>query len=210
MDESPTEHFEQAEHAEHVAHLGDRRLTLVSIIIAALAVLAAAVGSLETIETAASLGAKNEAVLMQARASDAWGFYQAKSMKKNLYAAFSEAAIAKAPDFAARSGRYAKEQDEIRARARNYEAEVGAALNQSEGHERAPPHPHLRRDLAPYRHRGRDDRHHPAGNFVAMAHGDRPRRGGNFRRGAGLSALISRSAKKPRRGGRGFVRALIT
>lgn len=136
MDESPTEHFEQAEHAEHVAHLGDRRLTLVSITIAALAVLAAAVGSLETIETAASLGAKNEAVLMQARASDAWGFYQAKSMKKNLYAAFSEAAIAKAPDFAARSGRYAREQDEIRARARDYEAEVAAALNQSEVHER--------------------------------------------------------------------------
>ena len=76
-----------------------------------LAVLAATVGSLETIETAATLGAKNEAVLMQAKASDAWGFYQAMSMKKNFYAALSEAAIAKAPDFAAKSDRYAREQD---------------------------------------------------------------------------------------------------
>ena len=136
MDESPTEHFEQAEHAEHVAHLGDRRLILVSITIAALAVLAAAVGSLETIETAATLGAKNEAVLMQARASDAWGYYQAKSMKRNLYAALSEMAGAKAADFAAQASRYAKEQQAIQAQAKDLEADVTAALNRSEVHER--------------------------------------------------------------------------
>lgn len=136
MDKSPTEHFEHAEHAEHVAHLGDRRLIMVSITIAVLAVLAAAVGSLETIETAATLGAKNEAVLMQARASDAWGFYQAKSMKRNLYVALSEMAGAKAADFTAQAGRYAREQQAIQAQAREYEAEVTAALTKSEVHER--------------------------------------------------------------------------
>jgi hypothetical protein len=136
MDDSPTEHFEHAEHAGHVAHLGDRRLTLVSVTIAILAVLAAAVSSLETIETSATLGAKNESVLMEAKASDAWGFYQAKSMKKNLYAALSEAEIAKAPDFAAKSERYAREQDEIQTQARGYEAKVETALEKSEVHER--------------------------------------------------------------------------
>jgi hypothetical protein len=136
VDESPTENFEQAEHAEHAAHLGDRRLILVSITIAMLAVLAAAVGSLETIETAATLGAKNEAVLMQAKASDAWGFYQAKSMKQNLYSALSEIAGAKSADFTARTERYAKEKQEIQTQAKEYEAEVMASMEKSEVHER--------------------------------------------------------------------------
>ena len=137
MENSPTEDFEHAEHAEHVVHLGDRSLILVSITIAMLAVLAATVGSLETIETAATLGAKNEAVLMQAKASDAWGFYQAKSMKKNLYAALSEAAIAKAPDFAGQvrplrqgAGR------EFALRPRDMRRQVAAAQEKSEVHER--------------------------------------------------------------------------
>ena len=136
MDNSPTEHFEHAEHAEHVAHLGDRRLTLVSITIAILAVLAAAVGSLETIETAATIGAKNDAVLMQAKASDSWAFYQAKSMKQNLYAALSETGGAKAQDFADKARRYSDEQKEIEARAQAFEAKAEAALEGGEIHEK--------------------------------------------------------------------------
>ena len=86
MDDSPTEHFEHAEHAEHVAHLGDRTLTLVSMTIAILAVFAATVGSLETLETAGAVGDKTHAVLLQNKASDSWSFFQAKSLKQNLYA----------------------------------------------------------------------------------------------------------------------------
>ncbi len=136
MDESPTEHFEHAEHAEHVALLGDRRLTMVSITIALLAVLAAAVGSLETIETAATIGAKNHAVLLQAKASDAWSYYQAKSMKQNLYAALSETAGPKSQDFADKARRYAEEQKTIEAQARDLESRSEAALETSETHER--------------------------------------------------------------------------
>jgi hypothetical protein len=136
VDESPTEHFEHAEHAEHIAHLGDRRLTLVSITIAILAVIAAGVGSLETIETAATMGAKNHGVLLQAKASDAWAYYQAKSMKQNLYAALAETAGPKSQDFADKAKRYAEEQKDIEAQARAYEAQSVAALEGSEIHER--------------------------------------------------------------------------
>jgi hypothetical protein len=81
MSETPTEHFEHAEHAEHAALLGDPFLTQVSITIAILAVIAATIGSLETLETAASMGDKNAAVLLQNRATDNWNFYQAKFQK---------------------------------------------------------------------------------------------------------------------------------
>lgn len=84
-DVEPTEHFEHAEHAEHAAHSGDPFLPIVAITIAILAVIAAFIGSLETIETAATIDAKNEAVLFQDKATDTWNFYQAKSLKKNLY-----------------------------------------------------------------------------------------------------------------------------
>lgn len=75
MSESPVEHFEHAEHAEHAAILGDPFLTQVSVTIAVLAVAATTVGSLETIETAAAIGDKNAAVLMQNQATDTWNFY---------------------------------------------------------------------------------------------------------------------------------------
>jgi hypothetical protein len=67
MSESPVEHFE---HAEHAALLGDPFLTQVAVTIAILAVIAATVGSLETLETAAAIGDKNAAVLLQNKATD--------------------------------------------------------------------------------------------------------------------------------------------
>ena len=89
-------------------------LAMISITIAVLAVLAATVGSLETIETAGAIGAKNHSVLLQTKASDAWAFYQAKSMKLNLYAAL--APIRAAPrrqEYAAKAQRYEQEQKDI-------------------------------------------------------------------------------------------------
>ena len=136
MSELPTEHFEHAEHAEHVAHLGDRTLTLVSMTIAVLAMLAATAGSLETLETAAAFGEKNHAVLMQARASDSWAFFQAKSTKMNLYAIAAEQPGPKAQDFAEKARRYGDEQKEIEKDARSFEAQAEAALAASETHER--------------------------------------------------------------------------
>ncbi len=136
MSELPTEAFEHAEHAEHVAHIGGRTLVLVSMTIAILAVFAATVGSLETLETAAAFGDKNHAVLMQSKASDSWAFYQAKSMKSNLYALASDQGGARAQEFADKARRYEGEQKEISQKAKSYEAESEAALVRSEMHER--------------------------------------------------------------------------
>lgn len=76
---------EHREHAEHAAHERDPFISRVSITIAVLAVLAATSGSLETIEAGRAIIAANHAVLEQNKASDAWGEYQADSLKKHLY-----------------------------------------------------------------------------------------------------------------------------
>ena len=137
MSESPTEHFEHAEHAEHIAASGDRFLMKVSITIAILAVAAATVGSLETIETAASIGDKNESVLLQNRATDNWSFFQAKSLKKNMYdiAAMSAPPGPTADAFKAQSTRYAGEEKEIGDKGTKLEHDVEAKLHESERHE---------------------------------------------------------------------------
>ncbi len=137
MSESPTEHFEHAEHAEHVAASGDRFLMRVSITIAILAVAAATVGSLETIETAASIGDKNESVLIQNKATDNWSFYQAKSIKKNMYdiAATNAAGSPAADAFTTQSKRYASDEKEISDKGEAFEKQVDAKLHDSERHE---------------------------------------------------------------------------
>lgn len=136
MTESPTEHFEHAEHAEHVAHLGDSFLTQVSITIAILAVIAATVGSLETIETAATLGDKNAAVLLQNKATDTWNFYQAKSIKKNLYAVAAALGSASADEFKKQSERYADDEKELFAKGQELERQTEEKLHESEKSER--------------------------------------------------------------------------
>lgn len=138
MSESPTEHFEHAEHAGHVAHLGDNFLTKVSITIAILAVAAATVGSLETVETAAAIGDKNESVLLQNRATDTWNFFQAKSIKKNMYD-IAAAAVPPGPvadAYKASSKKNETDEKELRDKGETLEHEVEAKLLDSEKHER--------------------------------------------------------------------------
>ncbi len=136
MTDSPTEPFENAEHAEHVAHLDDSFLTQVSITIAVLAVIAATVGSLETIETAAAIGDKNAAVLVQNKATDNWNFYQAKSIKKNMYEIAAENGGPAEQDFKAQSQRFAADEKELFAKGEALEHETDAKLRDSENHER--------------------------------------------------------------------------
>lgn len=129
-----TEHFEHLEHAEHAAHSNDNFTTKVSITVAILAVLAASVGSLETIETAGVTVAKNEAVLLQNKATDAWNFFQAKSMKKNMYEIAAASGGPKADDFAKQAKRYGAEQDDVKKQAEDFEKKSEARLHASEGH----------------------------------------------------------------------------
>jgi hypothetical protein len=135
MSESPTEHFEHAEHAEHVAHSGDPFLARVSVTIAILAVLAASVGSLETIETAATISAKNEAVFFQNKETDAWNFFQAKSVKKNMYEIAAASNAGKADDYLREAKRYDSESKDVQKEATDLERRKDGKLVESELHE---------------------------------------------------------------------------
>lgn len=136
-DAAPTEHFEHTEHAEHAAHSGDPFLALVAVTIAILAVIAAFIGSLETIETAATIDAKNEAVLFQDKATDTWNFYQAKSLKKNLYevAAVLAGPGANADNFKALAKKNGDDQLSIQLQAKTEEDMTEQKLRSSQKHE---------------------------------------------------------------------------
>ena len=123
------------EHAEHVAHEGDPFLLTVAMTIAILAVIAATVGSLESVETAATITSKNDSVLFQNKASDQWAFFQAKSIKKNMY----EIAGLTNPDLAAKLAEGAKHNDddskEIQKKAEELEKKVEEKGLEADGHE---------------------------------------------------------------------------
>lgn len=137
MSESPTEHMEHAEHAEHAAHSGDPTLTKVSVTIAILAVIAATVGSFETIESGRAITDKNEAVLLQNQASDSWTYFQAQSIKKNMYdlAAADQADAGRQADLSKKARQYESDSTEVKTRAEDYEKERDAKLAEGATHE---------------------------------------------------------------------------
>lgn len=138
MDDSPTEHLEHAEHAEHAAHSGDPVLIQISVTIAILAVIAATIGSFETVESGLSITDKNDSVLLQNQATDAWGFFQAQSIKKNLYdiaaGGAADETLKAAYDKKARG--YESDSTDVRTKAEDLEKERDAKLADSNGHER--------------------------------------------------------------------------
>jgi Domain of unknown function (DUF4337) len=124
---SSEELHELHEHAEHAKH--NPSLAPVSITMAILAVLVAIVSLL-------GHRAATEAVLNQAKASDQWAYYQAKSIRghedklfANLTAVTSTSnpeALAKVrEEYLQESDRYRDEQKEIEAEARKLVEEVG-------------------------------------------------------------------------------------
>jgi hypothetical protein len=135
--ESPLEEMEAHEHAHHAHEAGgDPFIAKVTLTIAVLAVAAAIVASLETTEGDRTIVAKNDAVLAQNRATDAWNFFQAKSLKKNLYVLASEQGGAKATDYAKVAAKNATEEAVIQKQARDLEARRDAASEVAERHER--------------------------------------------------------------------------
>lgn len=135
LTDNQSEALEHADHSAHAAESGDPLMIRVTLSIAVMAVIAATIGALGETEAAHTFVEKNEAVLAQAKASDAWANYQADSIKKHVYDV--GAALAANPDAAAHmkseSGRFAKEQPEIQTTAQRHESEVdahGAVANQ--------------------------------------------------------------------------------
>lgn len=135
MSESPTEHFEHVEHAEHAAHSGDSFLAVVSVTIAILAVVAATVGSLETIESGQAIAAKNDSVLVQNKAADTWAFFQAQSIKKNMYDIAAATVAGKTEEFDGKARSYEGEAAKARGEAEALERERDTRLADSTHHE---------------------------------------------------------------------------
>jgi hypothetical protein len=117
---------ELQEHAEHAAH--NPSLAPVSLSMAILAVLVAVVSLL-------GHRAHTEEVLLQAKASDQWAYYQAKNIRGHndkLFAALTAVVSSSNPealakvreDYLKESERYADEQNEIQKEARALENEV--------------------------------------------------------------------------------------
>jgi hypothetical protein len=139
MHDSPLEELEAHEHAEHAAHAShpgaNPLIGQVTLTIAVLAVAAAVVASLETTEGDRTIVAKNDAVLQQNKATDEWNFFQAKSLKKNLYVLAADQGGPKAAEYAKVAAKNAAEQADIQKQAKALEAKRDVSSEVAERHE---------------------------------------------------------------------------
>ncbi len=116
--------MESQEHAKGAAEASESRNPLISrvtLTIAILAVAAAVVASLETTEGDKTIVSKNDAVLEQNRATDQWNFYEAKSLKKNIYSLAAEEGGPKAADYAKVAAKNDADQADIKKQAKAHE-----------------------------------------------------------------------------------------
>ncbi|MGD0986319.1 MAG: DUF4337 domain-containing protein [Candidatus Sulfotelmatobacter sp.] len=127
------------EHAEHAQHRPD--LAPVSLTMAVLAVLVA-------VATLLGHRAHTEEVVLQAKASDQWAYYQAKNIRQHedeLFADFSSVAVAKdtatMDKFRDKTGqdadRYKHEKGDIQDEARKLEREVAMERNRADRYDLA-------------------------------------------------------------------------
>ena len=123
MSEELTELKEHAEHGKE-----NPALAPVSVTMAILAVLVAVV-------TLLGHRTHTEEVVLQAKSSDQWAYYQAKSVKAAIYS--SQAAVTQSsnPDLARKAqqeaDRYSKEEEEINKAAKEREKEVAEKTEKS-------------------------------------------------------------------------------
>src|ERR1700730_7994540 len=125
---------ELQEHAEHAKH--DPSLAPISVTMALLAVLVAVV-------TLLGHRAHTEEVVLQAKASDQWAFYQAKNIRRHTDELFVDltsvetttdaGALGKLREkYSGEATRYRDEQKGIEDKARDMEAEVGHERNRAD------------------------------------------------------------------------------
>jgi uncharacterized protein DUF4337 len=125
---------ELQEHAEHAKH--DPTLAPVSVTMAVLAVLVAVVSLL-------GHRAHTEEVVLQAKASDQWAYYQAKNIRRHMDELFLNLTSVQATTDAAtlaklrgtyseEASRYKDEQKEIEDKAHEMEAEVATERNRAD------------------------------------------------------------------------------
>lgn len=119
---------EQIEKAAEFSEGWSRYLALTTAIIA---VLAAVASLLSGNYSDRSLLEKNNAVLLQSKASDQWNYYQAKGVKKNIAEGFA----GKYPDALAKQQieKYSQDQIDIQKKAQDFEVQVKDSEDKSDG-----------------------------------------------------------------------------
>jgi len=139
VSDSPLEEMEaheSAEKAQEAVESKDTLLSQVTLTIAVLAVVTAATSSLENTETAATITAFSKAVLAQDRATDQWNFFEAKSMKKNLYAIAADQGGPKAAAYAKIAAQNGADEAGVKKKAEAFEAIRKKWGDDAEVHER--------------------------------------------------------------------------
>ena len=129
------EAHEHAEHAEHAAHEHDPFISRVAITVAVLAVLAAVAGSLETVEGDRALASSSEAVLNQNQATDAWGEYEADSIKGKLFAVAADAVAPHAADYKKQAKAEGDKRGKLSDKAKAFESKRDDLIVESRKHE---------------------------------------------------------------------------
>jgi hypothetical protein len=134
--EETREHAEHARHGDHGAHGDDGkhdklRWTLHLSLSTAIVAVFAALSSLQSgANESHALLAKNEAIMAQAKATDQWGYFQAKSTKAAIFEAQADEMADTKPEVAkkalAKRDKYKAEQDEIQGEAKKLEEEAVA------------------------------------------------------------------------------------
>lgn len=133
MSDSPPaqEYLETAEKAvEEAVHKGLQAAT-VPMSIAVMAVIAAVLGSLETTAASTAVLARSDAAVKQGQASDLWGYYQAKSIKKNMYEIAAEQSADRTA-LAAKTDKLGGEQADLKAQAEAKEKDVEVQVAKSD------------------------------------------------------------------------------
>lgn len=121
-------------HDEAVEHAASHRFGLgqeVAIFSAILATLGAVVSFLGGHTQNDALYYKNEAVLMKARASDSWAYYQAEDLKRHMAEQLAETMPTLAAKSKADAARYTTQAARLRAQAESYDRQSVTADEES-------------------------------------------------------------------------------
>lgn len=123
------------EHAvEHAAHSGDPLSRWVAVFTAILAALSGLLHYEEGVLQTQALIYKNDAVLLQSKASDQWNYYQAQSNKGHLMELASETAPPENRTYYRdQISKYEERKKQTAAKAHEFEEKVEEANQQSEG-----------------------------------------------------------------------------
>jgi len=132
-DEAPaSEHLETAERIADARGEGRWKEAAIPLSIAVMAVIAAVFASLETTAASDAVVARSDAAIRQGEATDLWGYFQAHSVKRNMYEIAADQPGADAAKLRAKAQQHADEEAMLQAKAKSKEAEVAVQVARSE------------------------------------------------------------------------------